>query len=414
MEALDQSKRGQSSILTIIVVILIIGSLALAGFYYLQYTQSNQRVSALNNSIAALQQQRSTLLQLLAANNSGSGRGGVPSGNATVINTTAIYDYANASVVTVQGLQRTSSFFGGTTYSQVLGSGFVIQYHSSNYVVSNYHVVQNDINVTVTFSNGNAFRADVVGSDPYSDLAVLTVTNAPPGQFYPLTFGQSSALRVGQTVVAIGNPFGLSGSLTEGLVSQLGRTIQDSTAGNFSVADVIQISTPINPGNSGGPLLNAQGQVVGITTAVVSGSQGIGFAIPSDTIARELPYLVTTGSYTQHPYLGISEADMNYDLARASGTNVTYGVLVESVIKGGPADQAGLRAGTTQKTIDGSQYLIGGDIIVSINGVKVANGDTLSSWVQEHALPGQTVQLGIIRGGTHTTISLTLGTRPAI
>jgi S1-C subfamily serine protease len=415
LELQQPPSRGRSrSFLTVLVVILLVSSLSLAAVYYLQYTQSSQKISELNNSVTALQQQRSTLLQLLAANNTGSGRGGVSPANSAAINTTAIYDYANVSVVTVEGLQRTSSLFGGTTYAQVLGSGFVVQYHGSYYVVSNYHVVQNDINITVTFSNGNAFRATVVGSDPYSDLAVLTVTNAPSSQFYPLTLGQSSALRVGQPVVAIGNPYGLAGSLTEGLVSQLGRTVQDSTAGNFSVADVIQVSTPINPGNSGGPLLNAHGQVVGITTAIVSGSQGIGFAIPADTITRELPYLISTGSYTLHPYLGISSADMNYDLAKVSGTNVTYGIMIGSVVQGGPAAQAGLRVGTTQKSIDGSQYTIGGDIIISINGFKISNGDALSSWLQEHAVPGQVVQLGIIRSGAHMVISLTIGTRPPI
>lgn len=403
------SKRGRLS--TTLIVVLLVVSISLAALYYVQYAQSNQKISSLNNSITSLQQERLTLLQLLAANSTVSGRVG-PSSNTTAINTMAIYDYANASVVTVQGLQPTSSLFG-TSYQPVLGSGFVIQYGGSEYVVSNYHVVQNDVNMSVTFSNGDGFRANVVGSDPYSDLAVLTVTNAPSYEFYPLTFAQSSGLKVGESVVAIGNPYGLSGSLTEGLVSQLGRTIQDSTAGNFSIADVIQISTPINPGNSGGPLLNGHGQVVGITTAIVTGSQGIGFAIPSDTITRELSYLISTGTYTLHPYLGISEADMNYDLAKATGASVTYGVLVEGVVQGGPAAQAGLRAGTTQKTIDGSQYLIGGDVIISVNGTKVTNGDALSSWLQEHALPGQTVQLGLIRAGSHMTILVKLGTRPA-
>lgn len=402
-----------NSLLKVMAVLLGVVSIALAGLYFFQYTQSNQRISELNSSVTLLQQQRSTLLQLLAANTTSSGRGGPSAANSTAINTTGIYNYANASVVTIQGLQPVSSLFG-TTYEQVLGSGFVVQFGTSYYIVSNYHVVQNDVNISVTFSNGDAFRANVVGSDPYSDLAVLTVTSAPSTEFFSLTFGQSSTLRVGQPVVAIGNPYGLAGSLTEGLVSQLGRTIQDSTAGNFSIADVIQISTPINPGNSGGPLLNAQGQVVGITTAIVSGSQGIGFAIPSDTITREFTYLISTGSYTLHPYLGISTADMNYDLAKASGTNVTYGVLIENVVQGGPAAQAGLRAGTTQKAVDGSQYTIGGDIIISVNGTKIANGDALSSWLQEHALPGHVVQLGIIRAGTHTTISLTLGTRPPV
>ena len=392
-----------------IVLLLISGALAV--LYYSQYTQTNQSISSLDNSITSLQQQRSTLLQLLAANStSGSG---VTAGNSTVIDTTRIYDYANMSVVTIQGLQQTRSFFG-TTYQLVEGSGFVMQEGSSYYVVSNYHVVQNDVNISVTFQDGNAFRGTVVGSDPYSDLAVLKVSGAPTGEFYPLTFGSSSTLRVGQPVVAIGNPYGLSGSLTEGLVSQLGRTLQDSTSGNFSIADVIQISTPINPGNSGGPLLNSQGKVVGITTAIVSGSQGIGFAIPSDTIVKELPYIISTGSYKLHPYIGITEADMSYDLAQTSGTNYTYGVLVETVVKGGPAAQAGLRGGTTVKTVDGSQYYIGGDLIISANGTRIANGDALSSWLQEHAVSGQTVDFGIVRGGAHLTVAVVLGTRPSI
>ena len=403
-------KSGFGALWAVAIVLLIVSG-SLAVFYYTQYTQTNQSISSLDNSITSLQQQRSTLLQELAATSSSTP--GVPTSNSTVINTTLIYDYANMSVVTLQGLQKTTSFFG-TTYQLVEGSGFVIQQGGSYYVVSNYHVVQNDVNISVTFQDGNAFRGTVAGSDPYSDLAVLTVSGAPSSEFHPLTFASSSALRVGQPVVAIGNPYGLSGSLTEGLVSQLGRTLQDSTSGNFSIADVIQISTPINPGNSGGPLLSSQGKVVGITTAIVSGSQGIGFAIPSDTIVKELPYLISTGSYKLHPYIGITEADMNYDLAQASGTNYTYGVLIESVVQGGPAAQAGLKAGTTVKTVDGSQYYFGGDIIISANGTRIANGDALSSWLQEHAVSGQTVDFGIVRGGAHLTIAVVLGTRPQI
>jgi S1-C subfamily serine protease len=384
-------------------------SASLAVFYYAEYTQASERVSSLNSSIASLQQQRSVLLQLLSANSTSVS--GTHESNYSGIDTTLIYDYANMSIVTIMGMQQTTSFFG-TAYQQVEGSGFVVQEGGEYYVISNYHVVQNDVNISVTFQDGNAYRGKVVGSDPYSDLAVLKVIGAPASEFFPLTFAPSSTLRVGQPVVAIGNPYGLSGSMTEGLVSQLGRTIQDETSGNFSIADVIQISTPINPGNSGGPLLNAQGKVVGITTAIVSGSQGIGFAIPSDTIVKELPSLIATGSYNLHPYMGITEVDMTYDLAQASGTNYTYGVLIESVIPGGPAAKAGLRAGTTVKTVDGSQYYIGGDIIISINGTRVANGDALSTWLQEHAISGQVVELGIIRAGALMTIPLTLGTRP--
>ncbi|MDG6900730.1 MAG: trypsin-like peptidase domain-containing protein [Nitrososphaerota archaeon] len=384
---------------------LLVATGSLASLYYYQYAQSNQRISSLQATISSLQ-------SLLASNGTGSG-GGVSTTNSSSIDTTLIYDYANASVVTVQGLQATSSFFG-TTYQPVLGSGFVVAFHGSYYIVSNYHVVQNDINISVTFHDGNAYGAKVVGSDPYSDLAVLTAAGVPASEYNPLTLVASSNLKVGQQVVAIGNPYGLAGSLTEGLVSQLGRTLQDSTSGNFSIADVIQISTPINPGNSGGPLLNSRGQVVGITTAIVSGSQGIGFAIPSDTIVKELPYLITTGSYNLHPFLGIGEADMSYDLAQASHVNVTYGVLVESVLQGSPAASAGLRAGTTQKLVDGSVYVLGGDIIVSANGTRIANSDALSTWIQEHAVPGQTVQLGVVRGGSLLTVSVTLGTRPPI
>ena len=412
MELTPQAPRQpHRGILAAVVIVLLIVSGSLAFLYLTQNSQTGQSISSLNSSITSLQQQRATLLQLLASNSSSTT--GISPGNSTGIDTTLIYNYANLSIVTVQGSQATSSFFG-TSYEQVEGSGFVIQQGGSYYVVSNYHVVQNDVNISVTFQDGNAFRGTVVGSDPYSDLAVLTVSGAPAGEFNPLTFAASSTLRVGQPVVAIGNPYGLSGSLTEGLVSQLGRTIQDETSGNFSIADVIQISTPINPGNSGGPLLNAQGQVVGITTAIVSGSQGIGFAIPSDTVVKELPYLIASGSYKLHPYLGITEADMSYDLAQASGTNFTYGVLIESTVQGGPAAQAGLKAGTTMKTVDGSQYYVGGDVIILVNGTRIANGDALSSWLQEHAISGQTIELGIVRGGSQTTVSLTLGTRPAL
>ena len=405
--------RSKAGTLTAGLMILLVVASSLAAIYYVEYTQSSQQVSSLDSSVAALQQERSTLLQLLRSNSTAPSAGGVNPANGTSINTSAIYDYANASVVTVEGLQPSQSIFG-TSYQQVLGSGFVVGYRGSNYVVSKYHVVQHDVNVSITFHDGNDFAAKVVGSDPYCDLAVLQAQGAPKSQYFPLTFAASSGLKVGEHVVAIGNPYGLSGSLTEGLVSQLGRTIQDQTSGNFSVADVIQISTPINPGNSGGPLLDSRGQVVGITTAIVSGSQGIGFAIPADTIVRELPYLVSTGSYTLHPYLGIQAADMSYDLAQAAHVSVTYGVLVESVVKGGPAAQAGLRAGTAQKTVDGSTYTMGGDIIVSINGTRITNNDALSSWLQENAVSGEAVLLGIIRSGSATTVTIVLGTRPPV
>ena len=172
-------------------------------------------------------------------------------------------------------------------------------------------------------------------------------STAPASEFKPLQVVSSSTLRVGDFVVAIGDPFGLTGSMTTGIVSQLGRTITESTT-SFPIADIIQISAPINPGNSGGPLLNDKGQVVGITTAGVANSQGVGFAIPSNAILREITSLVKSGSYTQHPWLGIAGADMTYDIANQLGLKITYGMLITQVTSGGPAEKAGLKAGTQQ------------------------------------------------------------------
>ena len=329
------------------------------------------------------------------------------------LNTDQIYSNSAPGIVTVAGTQIESSVFGNELVS-ILGSGFVTQNSGSYYIVTNFHVVSGTSNLTVTFPNGDAYSAKVVGSDPYSDLAIVSVQGAAGSEFHPLQLATSSSLQVGDPVVAIGNPYGLSGSMTVGIISQLGRTIQDTTAGNYSIANVIQFSAPINPGNSGGPLINAAGNIVGITTATESGSDGVGFAIPSDTIIKELPSLIANGSYTQHSYLGIGAVDMNYQLAEASGTNVTYGVLIESVVAGGPADKGGLHAGSKVDTIDGEQYLIGGDIIISINGTRIINNDALATYLEEYTIAGDTISLGIIRGGSLTSISLTLGARPPL
>jgi S1-C subfamily serine protease len=335
----------------------------------------------------------------------------IPAGSQ--IDPVSIYAQANLSVVTVEGVVNDPTN-PPSGLSGVLGTGFVVAYANSYYIVTNFHVVDGLLDSTVTFSNGDAFPARVVGSDSYSDLAVVAV-NASPTEFHPLQLGVSSTLKVGESVVAIGNPYGFSGTITVGIVSQVGRSLQDQTSGAFVIADTIQFSAPINPGNSGGPLLNSGGLVVGVTTAVASGSQGLGFAIPSDTIARELPYLVKDGSYNRHPYLGVRGLlDMTYQLAQAMGTNTTSGVLIQSTIPGGPAESAGLRGGTQNVTIDGQQYTIGGDIIVSLDGNRIVNYDALTSYLERHAVTGQTIQVGIIRSGRLMTIPVTMGTRPAL
>jgi S1-C subfamily serine protease len=270
------------------------------------------------------------------------------------------------------------------------------------------------VNATATFTDGNTYTAKVVATDPYADIALVT-TSAHSSELHPLQLTSSSTLQVGEQVAAIGNPYGYSGSLTTGIVSQLGRSVQyGSSTGNatFPIADVIQISAPINPGNSGGPLLNANGMVVGVTTAEVVGSQGLGFAISSDTILRELPSLVSTGSYTQHSYLGILTVDMSYPLAQVTQSTVTYGVLVERSVHNGPADLGGLKGGTNEVFVQGQQYIIGGDVITSINGVRILNNDALSTYLERNTQPGQTITVNIVREGKPMTLEVTLGTRP--
>jgi S1-C subfamily serine protease len=298
------------------------------------------------------------------------------------------------------------------TLTAVLGTGFVITYNGSYYIMTNYHVIDGMLDSTVTFSDGDAFPARVVGTDPYSDLAVVSV-NATTKEYHSLQLGSSASLKVGETVVAIGNPYGLSNTVTVGVVSQLGRALED-TSSSFAIADTIQFSAAVNPGNSGGPLIAPDGTVVGITSAAVSNSEGLGFAIPSDTINRELPSLVKLGKYDKHPYLGVGLVDMTYQLAHVMGTNVTYGVLIETIIPDGPASSSGLRAGTYNATIDQQEYIVGGDIIVSINGNQVTNFDSFSSYLEEHAVAGQTVELGIIRNGQYTVVSVLLGSRPPL
>ena len=315
-----------------------------------------------------------------------------------------IYANANQSVVTILGVNSNAS---------ILGSGFVITYNYSYYILTNFHMVNGYPNTTATFPDGNAYPATVLGSDGYSDLAVVSV-NSPSSEFHPLQLGSSSNLQVGETVVAIGNPYGLSNTITVGIVSQTGRSIQTGMSGNFAIADAIQFSAAINPGNSGGPLIDSQGLVVGITTASVVNSQGLGFAIPSDTISRELPSLIKNGEYNKHPYLGVQVVDMNYELSQIMQTNVTSGLLIENVLPNGPASDAGLRGGSLQITIGQQDYIIGGDIITSINSHKVVNYDSFSAYLEEHAVSGQTIQVGIIRSGNFMVIPVELGARPPL
>jgi S1-C subfamily serine protease len=324
-----------------------------------------------------------------------------------------LYAEVKDSVVVIRGVTVQYDIFRRSYYSQVQGSGFVYNFAGQIVVITNYHMVQNVLNITVTFINGNGYAATVLGSDPYADLAVLS-TNAPQSEYYPLEIVSSSTLEVGDPVIAVGGPYGLAGSMTTGIVSALGRTITEEMSGGYPIANVIQMSAPINPGNSGGPLLNYQGQVVGITTAIVSDSQGLGFAIPSSTVLREIESLVTEGSYNKHSWLGASGVDMTYEIAKVMNVDVTYGWLIAQVTSGGPADEANLQVGTQQVTVAGQSVTIGGDIIIAINGTRIKGIDDLSTFLEEHTLPDETIDVTIVREGQTLTLTLKLDARPPL
>ena len=373
------TSKGYSKASASILILLFAAGLLVGGVlsFYITYRQVNN----LNGQVSNLQSQVSELRGFQSATYQ----------NITIMqNGTSLADiYASvrASVVLIQG----DIGDGG-----VQGSGFVYNFADRTVVLTNYHVVQGTSSLSVTFSDGNGYSATVLGTDPYSDLAVLSV-NAPASEFKPVDIVSSSTLRVGEPVIAIGNPYGLVGSLTTGVVSALGRSITEDTAGGFAIANIIQTSTPINPGNSGGPLLNAVGKVVGITTAIVSDSQGLGFAIPSNTILREISALITAGSYHGHSYLGVTGQDMSYSLAQEIGANVTYGWRIASVTSGGPSDGK----------------LSVGDIIIAMNQHTIRNNDDLASFLEEQTLPGDNLVLTVVRGNSQIDVTVVLGTRPA-
>ncbi|HLC24317.1 MAG TPA: trypsin-like peptidase domain-containing protein [Nitrosopumilaceae archaeon] len=292
-----------------------------------------------------------------------------------------------------------------------LGSGFV--YDVSGHIITNNHVVEDSQKTTVTFLDGTSYNAKVIGTDPYTDLAVIKV-DVNPSLLHPLPLGDSSTLRVGEQVAAIGNPFGLSGSMTSGIVSQLGRLLSTPGTASFSIPDVIQTDAAVNPGNSGGPLLNMKGQVIGINTAIQSGTgefAGIGFAVPSNTVSKIVPILIKEGKY-KHPWLGISGIDIDPDLANVLGLQDTRGLLVVSVVKDSPAEKSGLHGSTETKEIDGIKYQIGGDVILSVDHNDVRKIDDILIHLQREKKVGDTIDLEILREGRVTNFELTLEERP--
>jgi serine protease Do len=376
MRKINGCSKASASLLAVLFAAgLLVGGLVT---YYISF----QEIKVLNDKVADLQNQISDF----------TGSQNVTYQSITIYQNATwlanLYESVRNSVVLVQGV---------TSDGSVQGSGFIYDFSGRMVVITNFHVVYDTSSLSVTFPNGNGYSATVLGTDPYADLAVLSV-DAPASEFKPVEIVSSSTLQVGEAVIAIGNPYGLVGSLTTGVVSALGRTITENEeyAGGFAIANIIQTSAPINPGNSGGPLLNAVGKVVGITTAIVSDSQGLGFAIPSNTILREISALITNGEYTGHSYLGVKGQDMSYDTAQELNISVTYGWRIAEVTTDGPSD------GLLQ--VD--------DVIIAMNGTLIRNNDDLASYMEEKTLPREHLLLTVVRANATTDVDIILGTRP--
>ena len=297
----------------------------------------------------------------------------------------------------------------GTSKPGNMGSGFV--YSDKGYIITNNHVVDDAGKVTVTFLDGESYTAKIIGTDPDLDLAVLKV-EVGATYLQPIPIGDSSQLKVGEQITAIGNPFGLSGSMTSGIISQIGRLLpQDS---GYSIPDVIQTDAAINPGNSGGPLLNMNGEVVGINTAIQSATgefTGVGFAVPSNTVKKVIPILIEEGVF-HHPWMGISGSDVDPDLAKVRELNSSKGFLIATVVEGSPAEDAGLQGITVTKEIDGREYALDGDIIVKIDDKVVRKISDILIHLQREKSIGDEMVMTVNRDGTLIEVILVLGERP--
>ena len=377
------SSKWLYAFVAVLILLILNTGVFLVGFWGLQSQLDDMETSLAekNSEIRDLQNQ---IAILDAVNQTG------------VTSWSAIYNQLKDSVVLIQT-------------NDGLGSGFV--YDTEGHIITNQHVIDTAETIEVTFLDGNITSATLVGMDIYSDLAVIK-TDSIVTTLQPIVIGASSDLIVGEPVAAMGNPFGLSGTITAGIVSSLERELQ--ATGNYAIIDVIQIDAAINPGNSGGPLVNSKGQVVGVNTAIQSATgtfTGIGFAIPSDTVKREIDEIIETGAY-KHPWLGVSAVTVNIAIADAIGLENPQGVLLVNVTEGSPADQAGLRGADQEVSVDGQIIPVGGDVITAIDGVATRGMTDLVVYMERNTSPGDVAVFEIIRDGEIRNIEVTLGERP--
>jgi S1-C subfamily serine protease len=391
----------------LVIILIVIGNFAVVAFYV---NNANRNVVKLNSEVETLNQEIETLrFQLQSANYELSAlkdaiQTGRPGNASAGLELTQLYNRTRRSVVLITVRTNTG---GGQ------GSGFV--YDDEGRIITNNHVVEGAVEdgITVTFIDGTIVPATIVGTDPYVDLAVIDV-DASSFLLRPVTMGSSSKLLVGERVIALGNPFGLADTMTAGIVSAVGR--QMDAPGGYAIVDVIQTDAAINPGNSGGPLLNMEGEVVGMNTAIVSDTRqfsGVGFAIAADTITREAPSLIETGKY-DHPYLGIRGMGLIPSVNEAMDLDEnTRGALVTEVLDGTPADEAGLQGGDRDLDVDGFPVRVGGDVIIGVDGHTVKDLYDLVVYLERTTRPGDKVTFTIIRDKDVVELDLVLGVRPA-
>ena len=314
-----------------------------------------------------------------------------------------IFEKAEPGVVRVN-TQRNQTGDG----SGGVGSGFV--FDKKGHIITNAHVIEDSTKTVVTFLDGRSYNAQIIGVDKYTDIGVIKV-NADLKLLHPLSLGDSSNLQVGEPITAIGNPFGLSGSMTSGIISQMGRLLPSA---GFSIPDIIQTDAAINPGNSGGPLLNMRGEIVGINTAIQSSTgefTGVGFAIPSQTVVKIVPTLIRDGEY-KHPWIGVSGTDIDLEMANVIGLESTLGFLIITVVEDSPASNAGLIGSNKMIEVEGREYSIGGDVIISVDGIDVRKIDDILVHLQREKAVGDEMVLEVLRDGRTTNVTIVLQERP--
>ena len=321
-----------------------------------------------------------------------------------------LYERASPSVVHITARTQVFDFFRGVVPNEGTGSGFF--FDDQGHIVTNNHVVEGADEIEVILADGTRTPARVIGTDAYSDLAVLRAEGLAREQIKPLPLGTTRDLKVGMLVIAIGNPFGLDRTMTTGIISALGRTLERED--QAALGEVIQTDAAINPGNSGGPLLNLRGEVIGVNTAIQSpsgGSVGIGFAVPADTVARIVPELIAKGRY-DHPWLGITAYEITLELAQLLSLPTDRGLLIAQVQRGATADLAGVRGATQRVLVRGGYLLVGGDILTAVDERPIATRDQLTIYLENNKRVGEPVALSIIRDGQPLTLTAQLTARP--